>query len=210
MSHLFDVYPLYDIEPVKAEGSYLWDQHGTMYTDLYGGHAVISVGHCHPYYVEMVGKQLNKISFYSNSVKIPLQEELAEKLGQIFSDITDLISEYRPQQMGIEQVFMHRNADSALKLGQARGAAICAGHIAGLEIGEYAPRLIKQAIVGTGAATKEQVLQMVQRLLSLSKDLQSDESDGLAIAICHAQYYATQQKTGIDPKLLKNRRTSRR
>lgn len=83
MSHLFDVYPIYDIEPVKAEGSYLWDQHGTKYLDLYGGHAVISVGHCHPYYVDMLTKQLNAISFYSNSVKISLQEELAEKLGEL-------------------------------------------------------------------------------------------------------------------------------
>lgn len=137
-------------------------------------------------------------------------DSLPEKLGQIFSDITALINEYRPQQMGIEQVFMARNADSALKLGQARGAAICAGHQAGLEIGEYAPRLIKQALVGTGAASKQQVEHMVQRLLNLNQNLQSDESDGLAIAICHAQYYATQQKTGIDPKLLKKRRTKRR
>jgi acetylornithine aminotransferase len=83
MSHLFDVYPIYDIEPVKAQGSYLWDQHGTKYLDLYGGHAVISVGHCHPYYVDMLTKQLNAISFYSNSVKISLQEELAEKLGAL-------------------------------------------------------------------------------------------------------------------------------
>ncbi len=83
MSHLFDVYPIYDIEPVKARGSYLWDQNGIKYTDLYGGHAVISVGHSHPYYVEMLTKQLNAISFYSNSVKISLQEELAEKLGEI-------------------------------------------------------------------------------------------------------------------------------
>ncbi|MCE6988346.1 aspartate aminotransferase family protein [Dyadobacter sp. CY323] len=83
MSHLFDVYPLYDIEPVKARGSYLWDQHGTEYLDLYGGHAVISVGHCHPYYVDMLTRQLNAISFYSNSVKISLQEELAEKLGEL-------------------------------------------------------------------------------------------------------------------------------
>jgi acetylornithine/N-succinyldiaminopimelate aminotransferase len=83
MSHLFDVYPIYDIEPVKAHGSYLWDQNGTQYLDLYGGHAVISVGHCHPYYVDMLTKQLNAISFYSNSVKISLQEELAEKLGAL-------------------------------------------------------------------------------------------------------------------------------
>lgn len=83
MSHLFDVYPLYDIEPVRAQGSYLWDTHGTKYLDLYGGHAVISVGHCHPYYVDMLTKQLNSINFYSNSVKISLQEELAEKLGEL-------------------------------------------------------------------------------------------------------------------------------
>ncbi len=83
MSHLFDVYPIYDIEPVKAEGSYLWDQHGTKYLDLYGGHAVISVGHCHPYYVDKLTKQLNAISFYSNSVKISIQEELATKLGEL-------------------------------------------------------------------------------------------------------------------------------
>lgn len=83
MSHLFDVYPLYDIEPVKARGSYLWDKNGVEYLDLYGGHAVISVGHCHPYYVDMLTKQLNAISFYSNSVKISLQEELAEKLGEL-------------------------------------------------------------------------------------------------------------------------------
>lgn len=83
MSHLFDVYPIYDIEPVKAQGSYLWDTNGTKYLDLYGGHAVISVGHCHPYYVEMLNKQLHAINFYSNSVKISLQEELAEKLSNL-------------------------------------------------------------------------------------------------------------------------------
>ena len=83
MSHLFDVYPIYDIEPVKAQGSYLWDSNEVKYLDLYGGHAVISVGHCHPYYVSLLTKQLNNISFYSNSVKISLQEELAEKLGNL-------------------------------------------------------------------------------------------------------------------------------
>lgn len=79
----FDVYPLFDIEPVKAEGSYLWDKEGTKYLDLYGGHAVISVGHTHPYYVNKITEQLNRISFYSNSVLIPLQAELAYKLGEL-------------------------------------------------------------------------------------------------------------------------------
>ncbi|OIN59224.1 aspartate aminotransferase family protein [Arsenicibacter rosenii] len=83
MSQLFNVYPLYDIEPVRAQGSYLWDSKGERYLDLYGGHAVISVGHTHPRYVRAITEQLNRISFYSNSVRIPLQEELAEKLGAL-------------------------------------------------------------------------------------------------------------------------------
>ena len=80
---LFNVYPLYDIEPVKAQGSYLWDKNGQQYLDLYGGHAVISIGHTHPYYVRRLTQQLKNIGFYSNSVKIPSQEELADKLGKI-------------------------------------------------------------------------------------------------------------------------------
>jgi len=80
MAELFNVYPLYDIEPVRAEGSYLWDVNGTRYLDLYGGHAVISVGHTHPRYVQALTDQLHKISFYSNSVRIPLQQELVDKL----------------------------------------------------------------------------------------------------------------------------------
>ncbi|QJD77036.1 aspartate aminotransferase family protein [Spirosoma rhododendri] len=80
MAELFNVYPLYDIEPVRAEGSYLWDVDGTRYLDLYGGHAVISVGHAHPRYVQALTDQLHKISFYSNSVRIPQQQELADKL----------------------------------------------------------------------------------------------------------------------------------
>ena len=137
-------------------------------------------------------------------------DSLPQRLGQIFSHITQLIEQYQPRQMGIEQVFMHRNADSALKLGQARGAAICAAHQLGLQIAEYAPRAIKQALVGTGTASKDQVQHMVCRLLSLRKELQADESDGLAIAICHAQYSVTQQKTGLDHKLLKTNRNQRR
>lgn len=80
---LFDVYPINDIEIVKGQGSLVWDNNGQEYLDLYGGHAVISIGHTHPHYVSRITEQLNKIGFYSNSIRIPLQEQLAEKLGQV-------------------------------------------------------------------------------------------------------------------------------
>ena len=79
----FNVYPIYDIEPVRAKGSYLWDKNGQEYLDLYGGHAVISIGHAHPHYVAKMTTQLEAINFYSNSVKISLQDELALKLGEL-------------------------------------------------------------------------------------------------------------------------------
>ena len=79
----FDVYPINNIEIIKASGSSVWDANGTEYLDMYGGHAVISIGHTHPHYVKRITDQLNKIGFYSNSVKISLQEELAEKLGRV-------------------------------------------------------------------------------------------------------------------------------
>ena len=82
---MFDVYPLYDINIVRAEGSYVWDDKGTKYLDMYGGHAVISIGHTHPHYVEMVTNQLKNIGFYSNSVIIAQQKELAEKLGRLLA-----------------------------------------------------------------------------------------------------------------------------
>ncbi len=80
---LFDVYPLYNVTPVEAQGVYVWDEKGVKYLDLYGGHGVISVGHTHPKYVKSISDQLNKIGFYSNSIQNPLQKELAEKLGRI-------------------------------------------------------------------------------------------------------------------------------
>lgn len=80
---LFDVYPLMDVTPVKAKDCILWDENGTEYLDLYGGHAVISIGHTHPHYVNRMEEQLKKLAFYSNSVQNPIQEKLAEKLGQL-------------------------------------------------------------------------------------------------------------------------------
>ncbi len=81
--NLFDVYPINDVTIVKAKGSYVWDENGEQYLDLYGGHAVISIGHTHPHWVKRIEEQLEKIAFYSNSVKIPLQQQLAQKLGKI-------------------------------------------------------------------------------------------------------------------------------
>ncbi|MBQ5874912.1 MAG: aspartate aminotransferase family protein, partial [Alistipes sp.] len=81
--NLFDVYSLLDMEPVKAQGAYLWDKNGQEYLDFYGGHAVISIGHTHPHYVEKISEQLSKIGFYSNAVINSLQVELAEKLGEL-------------------------------------------------------------------------------------------------------------------------------
>ena len=78
---LFDVYPINDITIEKAKGSYVWDDKGEQYLDLYGGHAVISIGHTHPHYVKRLTKQLNKVGFYSNSVKIPLQDRTGGKAG---------------------------------------------------------------------------------------------------------------------------------
>lgn len=81
--NLFDVYPINDITIVKAKGSYVWDEKGEQYLDLYGGHAVISIGHTHPHWVKRIEDQLEKIAFYSNSIRIPLQQQLAEKLGKV-------------------------------------------------------------------------------------------------------------------------------
>ena len=158
----------------------------------------------------LIDSQPNRLAYvHSGSIRVG-GGGLAERLGLIFSEIDGVIRQYRPKQMSIENVFMSRNADSALKLGQARGAAICAGHQAGLEIAEYAAREVKQAVVGSGGASKEQVQHMVRRLLAIRRELQADEADGLAIAICHAQFYATRQKTGLDGSLFKRRRSVRR
>ncbi|WP_404402053.1 crossover junction endodeoxyribonuclease RuvC [Idiomarina seosinensis] len=111
---------------------------------------------------------------------------LAEKLKRIHNSVVELITQFQPDQFAIEQVFMARNPDSALKLGQARGAAIVAAACHELPVAEYSARQIKQAVVGTGAADKTQVQHMVVALLNLSRTPQADAADALAVAICHA------------------------
>ena len=113
---------------------------------------------------------------------------LAERLQIVFRGVSEVIRTHGPVTMGIEQVFMARNADSALKLGQARGAAIVAAVEAGLEVSEYTATQVKQAVVGTGAADKQQVQMMVMHLLGLVQKPQIDASDALGIALCHAHH----------------------
>lgn len=114
--------------------------------------------------------------------------ELSARLQAVFVGVSEVIRLHGPVTMGIEQVFMARNADSALKLGQARGAAIVAAAEQGLDIAEYTATQVKQAIAGTGGADKQQVQIMVMHLLKLVQKPQIDASDALAIALCHAHH----------------------
>lgn len=127
--------------------------------------------------------------------------DLPGRLKVIFDGIRELVTRYKPDALAIEQVFMNKNADSALKLGQARGAAICAAMTEDLAVGEYAPREIKQAVVGTGAAEKVQVQHMVSVLLKLDATPQADAADALAVALCHSHQYFTHSRVPADPAL---------
>lgn len=109
----------------------------------------------------------------------------ADRLRQIFDSVGGIVEEFQPDIVVVESVFMHKNAGSALKLGHARSAAICATFQHGVEVYEYAPREIKQAVVGTGAATKEQVTHMVVSILKLAGIPAPDAADALAAALCH-------------------------
>jgi crossover junction endodeoxyribonuclease RuvC len=112
-------------------------------------------------------------------------EAMAARLRMIFEGIDRLIADYQPDEVAIERVFVNRNVDSAMKLGQARGAALCAVP-AGTSVFEYAPRAIKLAVVGSGAAEKSQVAHMMKVLLQLTAVPPADAGDALAVALCHA------------------------
>lgn len=134
--------------------------------------------------------------------------ELPERLNAVFAGVSEIIQTYQPTTMGIEQVFMARNADSALKLGQARGAAIVAGMQASLSVSEYSATQVKSAVAGSGRAAKEQVQLMVMHLLKLTKKPQIDASDALAIAICHLHHQQTLSVHGLSAAKLRAGRLS--
>ena len=110
----------------------------------------------------------------------------SDRLRQIFADLSDLVAEYHPAEIAVERVFVNKNADSALKLGQARAAALCATFQFDLPIFEYAARHVKKAVVGSGAADKNQVQHMIKMLLGMPEVPKEDAADALAVALCHS------------------------
>lgn len=120
----------------------------------------------------------------------------ADRLRQIFESVGGIVAEFRPDIVAIESVFMHKNAGSALKLGHARSAALCATFEYNVEVVEYAPREIKQAVVGTGSATKEQVQHMVVSILKLAGEPAPDAADALAAALCHGNQRRVHRELG--------------
>ena len=129
--------------------------------------------------------QGQRISYLTSGVIRLKPKSVQERLGIIFQSVQELIDEHKPDLMAVEEVFMAKNPSSALKLGQARGAAITAGVVKGLKVEEYAARLVKQTVAGSGAADKAQIQYMVTKLLKLSAEPSEDAADALAIAICH-------------------------
>jgi crossover junction endodeoxyribonuclease RuvC len=125
--------------------------------------------------------------------------DMIVRLQRIHARVSALVAEHRPDMVAIERVFLHRNPDSALKLGQARGVALCAAASQGASVHEYAPRAIKLAVTGYGAAAKPQVAQMVRTLLALEASLDADAADALAAALCHSQ---TRRLGGLQGALL--------
>lgn len=127
-------------------------------------------------------------------------KDFSERLRDIFNTVGELTDSYEPDEIAIEQVFMARNADSALKLGHARAAAMCATFSQSVPIFEYAARDIKKSVVGTGGATKPQVQHMVKVLLAVTGEVQADAADALAVALCHAHRRQVRQR--LDTKEL--------
>jgi len=114
------------------------------------------------------------------------EEDVTSRLRDIYAGITDIVARYAPAEVAIEKIFMGKSADSALKLGQARGVAIVAAVNAGLPVSEYSAKQVKQAVVGTGGAEKTQVQQMIRMMLKLPEIPPADAADALAVALCHA------------------------
>ncbi len=125
-------------------------------------------------------------------------DTLAERLQIIFAGVSEILDKYQPEEVAVEKVYVHRNVESALKLGQARGAAICAVANRQVPVFEYSPSQIKQSVVGRGNAAKSQVQHMVAAILNLNRSPQADAADALAMALCHSHFrYTLAQLPGV-------------
>ena len=135
----------------------------------------------------LISKQGNRLVHIDNgAIFTQSAKDFPQRLEKIFTGLSAVIAQYQPEVVAVENVFLAKNAMSALKLGQARGAAIVAAVNVGLPVHEYTAMQVKQAVVGTGRAEKAQVQQMIKALLNLPEVAQEDASDALAVAICHA------------------------
>ncbi len=154
-------------------------------------------------------KETNRTIEYIDSgcIRTSTEGELSHKLLQIYDGICQLMDHYSPTEVAIEQVFMHQNPSSALKLGHARGVAMVAAASHRIKISEYSAREIKQSVVGYGAADKEQVGHMVVHLLKLNRAPQKDAADALAIAICHSHMRNGLSSLGSKQRISRRRRT---
>lgn len=141
----------------------------------------------------IISLEQRKISYITSGCIRLEKQELPQRLLEIFSNINELIQTFQPTHFAIEKVFVHQNVDSALKLGQARGSAIVAAAQNHLNVFEYSPNEVKQAIVGKGHADKTQVQHMIKVLLNLPISPPSDAADALAIALCHAHLLQSKQ-----------------
>ena len=133
----------------------------------------------------LIQEKNNQLRYISSGCIKITADSIEQRLQQVFCGIREVIVQYQPEEVAIEQIFMHKNPNSALKLGQARGVAIVAASQDGLDVFEYSARQIKQAIVGYGNATKSQMQYMIQTLLKLSDVPSADAADALAVALCH-------------------------
>jgi crossover junction endodeoxyribonuclease RuvC len=139
----------------------------------------------------------NRLSHVANGqIRTDPKAELSKRLVELSDRLTEVFSEHRPETAAVEEVFVNENPQSTLKLGQARGVVLLAAARGGMPVGEYAARLVKKAVVGTGGAEKVQVHAMVQRLLPGVKIAGADAADALAVAITHAHHLASARALG--------------
>jgi crossover junction endodeoxyribonuclease RuvC len=144
--------------------------------------------------IAAVGNRLSHIA--NGQVRTDSAAPLPRRLVTLHDALVDILLHHRPEGAAVEEVFVNANPQSTLKLGQARGAVLLAAARAGLDIGEYAPALVKKAVVGTGAADKAQVHAMVSRLLPGTRIAGADAADALAVAITHAHHLASRRRMG--------------